>query len=77
MPNVHQETGQRHRNEPDRSLRKFRDVDEGAPKMGCLGMQLCPLFPKARTSNQFEASLEVGMELKVIEEGFHLYIDQE
>ncbi|KAK1759452.1 molybdenum cofactor sulfurase [Echria macrotheca] len=44
MPNVDQETGHRHPVEPDRSLRKFRDVDPGAKKKGCLGMQLTPLF---------------------------------
>lgn len=67
----------RHRNEPDRSLRKHRDVDEGAPKMGCLGMQLCPLFADAQSSDRLETSLKVGMEMEVREEGTHLYIDQE
>ncbi|KAI0388768.1 hypothetical protein F5Y17DRAFT_451656 [Xylariaceae sp. FL0594] len=44
MPNVHPVTGERHAREPDRSLRALRAVDAGAPNMGCLGMQLTPLF---------------------------------
>lgn len=44
MPNVDSVTGHRHPREPDRSLRALRNVDEGAPLHGCLGMQLTPLF---------------------------------
>ncbi|KAK5634564.1 hypothetical protein RRF57_010277 [Xylaria bambusicola] len=44
MPNVDAITGHRHPREPDRSLRALRNVDEGAPLNGCLGMQLTPLF---------------------------------
>jgi hypothetical protein len=44
MPNVDPVTGDRHPREPDHSLRTKRAVDAGAPKMGCLGMQLTPLF---------------------------------
>lgn len=44
MPNVDHYTGDRHPREPDHSLRTRRNVDEGAPLNGCLGMQLTPLF---------------------------------
>ncbi|KAI1165093.1 MOSC domain-containing protein [Nemania serpens] len=44
MPNVDHYTGERHPREPDDSLRTRRNVDEGAPLNGCLGMQLTPLF---------------------------------
>lgn len=76
MLNVDQETGDRHKFEPDRSLRKFRDVDQGAPRWGCMGMQLCPLFPDAEDPNNRQSVLEVGMKLTVNETGSHVYIPQ-
>lgn len=76
MPNIDPDTGIRHRVEPDRSLRKHRDVDEGAPKYGCLGMQLCPMFCDADDPSKREAVLEVGMELSVLQRGSHVYIPQ-
>ncbi|KAH6685673.1 MOSC domain-containing protein [Plectosphaerella plurivora] len=78
MPNVDPQTGFRHRNEPDRSLRKFREVDEGAPKHGCMGMQVCPLFDDAGNvdSADLRTWVEVGMEIEVVERGDHLYIEQ-
>jgi len=75
MPNVDQDTGVRHGVEPDSTLRKYRDVDAGAPKKGCLGMQLCPLFEKGRTSS-LEAWVYEGMELEVLERGEHFYVKQ-
>lgn len=70
-------TGVRHKVEPDRSLRKLREVDEGAPKMGCLGMQLCPLFDGTTDRVEFmQAWLEVGMEVSVEQRGEHVYIKQ-
>ncbi|KAJ3560140.1 hypothetical protein NPX13_g9409 [Xylaria arbuscula] len=51
MPNVDAFTGHRHPREPDRSLRALRNVDEGAPLNGCLGMQLTPLFEVDEASN--------------------------
>ena len=74
--------GIRHKVEPDHALRKYRDVDQGAPKMGCLGMQLCPVFPEAKAyvgtvpPGQLESFIEAGMELEVLERGPHLYIKQ-
>lgn len=70
-------TGVRHKVEPDRSLRKLREVDEGAPKMGCLGMQLCPLFDGTTDRVEFmQAWLEVGMDVNVEQRGEHVYIKQ-
>ncbi|KAF7542733.1 hypothetical protein G7Z17_g11321 [Cylindrodendrum hubeiense] len=76
LPNVDPETGIRHKVEPDRALRKFRDVDEGAPKMGCMGMQLCPMFPNAGNPDEREAYIEVGMSIDVVKRGSHLYVKQ-
>ena len=76
MPNVDPATGVRHRVEPDRSLRKYRDVDQGAPKYGCLGMQLCPIFHDANEPTTHESVLEVGAELSVLQRGSHVYIPQ-
>ncbi|PFH60939.1 hypothetical protein XA68_18514 [Ophiocordyceps unilateralis] len=73
LPNVDQATGVRHRAEPDRAIRKYREVDPGAPKMGCLGMQLCPVFPQSETPEQLQSMLEVGMEVDVLQRGPHHY----
>ncbi|KAG5981114.1 hypothetical protein E4U55_003302 [Claviceps digitariae] len=76
MPNVDPATGVRHSVEPDRSLRKYRDIDDGAPRMGCLGMQLCPMFPGASTAAQLESYVEVGMRVEVLKRGLHKYLKQ-
>lgn len=76
LPNVDQDHGVRHPVEPDRSLRKFRDVDEGARLMGCLGMQLTPLFDKTNSREDLESWVEVGMSVEVLERGEHWYIKQ-
>ena len=76
MPNINATTGVRHQSEPDHSLRKHRDVDKGAPKWGCLGMQLCPLFPGTEGAAEREFEIEVGMECAVLQTGNHLYIPQ-
>lgn len=75
MPNVDPATGIKHKTEPDHSLRKFRNIDDGAPKSGCFGMQLCPIFPQTNGLDEEEDAallLEVGMELKVLQRGPHL-----
>ncbi|TAQ84083.1 hypothetical protein B7494_g7593 [Chlorociboria aeruginascens] len=65
MPNVDQENGERHPSEPDKTLRSFRNVDEGTgPNIGCLGMQMVPVAK--------EGSLRVGDEITVLEVGEHL-----
>jgi hypothetical protein len=76
MPNVDQDSGFRHAVEPDKSLRKYRDVDEGAPHMGCLGVQMTPLFGRTDDPEAMESWVEVGMEVEVLERGTHRYIKQ-
>ena len=76
MPNVDPANGIRHAKEPDFSLRKHRDVDQGAPKLGCLGMQLCPVFPNADGAKTLSSFIEVGMEIDVLQRGSHMYMKQ-
>ena len=71
-----QATGARHRVEPDKSLRKYRDVDEGAPLKGCMGMQLCPMFENTRRYEDMETMVEVGMTMEVLKRGSHFYVKQ-
>jgi hypothetical protein len=74
---VDPETGRRHAAEPDRSLRKYREVDPGAPHLGCMGMQMTPLFPGATettATEHLESWVEVGMPVEVLERGEHVYI---
>ncbi|KAG6110540.1 hypothetical protein E4U31_005647 [Claviceps sp. LM219 group G6] len=73
LPNVDPATGVRHGVEPDRSLRKYRQIDDGAPRMGCLGMQLCPVFPNTGTPAQLESYVEAGMDVEVLKRGPHRY----
>ncbi|KAK2614301.1 hypothetical protein N8I77_001142 [Diaporthe amygdali] len=70
LPNVNPETGIRHAVEPDRTLRANREIDEGAPKMGCMGMQVTPLFDRPEAS---ESYLAVGMSIEVLETGKHFF----
>lgn len=71
------DTGIRHAVEPDKSLRRDRAVDAGAPKMGCLGMQMTPLFENGgKTGLELESLVEVGMSIVVLERGEHQYIKQ-
>ncbi|KAL1842889.1 hypothetical protein VTJ49DRAFT_3906 [Mycothermus thermophilus] len=79
LPNVDPDTGLRHKAEPDRALRKYREVDEGAPHKGCMGMQMTPLFPGTSSSTKaedLESWVEVGMPVEVLERGDHRYIPQ-
>lgn len=69
LPNVDNITGEQHPNEPDRTLRSFRNVDEGAGRnVGCLGMQMVPLAK--------ESAVRVGDEITVLEVGEHSFIKQ-
>lgn len=70
LPNVNPDTGIRHPVEPDKSLRAHRDIDEGAPKTGCLGMQCTPLFQDVEAP---ENHVSVGMSLEVLERGEHFF----
>ncbi|KAI9902702.1 hypothetical protein N3K66_002054 [Trichothecium roseum] len=82
MVDVDQDSGARQRRRGlFRSLCEHRDVDEGAPRLGCLGMSLCPVFPDATAAagaaaldDRLESVIEVGMELSVMQRGTHLYI---
>ncbi|OAA58062.1 Molybdenum cofactor sulfurase [Niveomyces insectorum RCEF 264] len=74
LPNVNPDTGERHPREPDFSLRKHREIDAGAPKMGCLGMQLTPLFDQPDKPESMELTLEAGMAVDVLARGEHLYV---
>ncbi|KAK1831376.1 putative molybdenum ion binding protein [Podospora conica] len=73
LPNVDPDTGFRHPAEPDRAMRKHREVDEGAKGKGCLGMQLTPLYDEP-DAPMLEGWLEVGMGVEVLGTGEHLYI---
>jgi uncharacterized protein YcbX len=68
LPNVDPESGIRHGSEPNRTLRAIRNVDPGAPLAGCLGMNVVPAAE--------EGFVSVGDEIKVYEEGDHVYIPQ-
>lgn len=70
LPNVNPDTGVRHRVEPDKTLRAQRAIDEGAPKNGCLGMQMTPLFEDNGSQHFY---LQVDMSTEVLERGEHFY----
>ncbi|KAH6607478.1 mosc domain-containing [Trichoderma cornu-damae] len=72
LPNVDPATGIRHKVEPDNSLRKYRNIDGEAPKSGCFGVQLCPMFSKTIDPEDMQFLLEVGMEIEVLQRGQHL-----
>jgi hypothetical protein len=78
LPNVNPDDGIRHKEEPDYALRHYRNVDEGAPKSGCLGVQMVPIFPNAEGVDADDLSLiiSVGMTIEVQEKGEHVYIPQ-
>ncbi|KAM4056850.1 MOSC domain-containing protein [Hirsutella rhossiliensis] len=76
LPNVDPATGIRHRLEPDHALRKHREIDSGAPKAGCLGMQLCPVFHPSGAPEHLQTVLEVGMQVHVLQRGAHYYVGQ-
>lgn len=74
MPNIHPDTGEKHKREPDYALRKFRDVDDGCPRWGCLGMQMAPYFENTDKPDMMELTLEAGMSVTVLQKGAHKYI---
>lgn len=63
-------SGVRDKHEPDRTLRRERDIDPGAAKMACLGMQMVPLLKDPDVAEQ----VSVGDEVEVLEVGKHRYI---
>lgn len=66
LPNVNQDTGEKHMQEPDKTMRSYRNIDAGSPKNACLGMQLVPADERS--------VLRVGEKLGIVETGEHLYI---
>ena len=68
LPNVDQNTGKKHPSEPDRTLRSFRCVDEGARNSACLGMQMVPASA--------QSVIKIGDKIEVLETGEHYYINQ-
>ncbi|EWC44351.1 hypothetical protein DRE_01177 [Drechslerella stenobrocha 248] len=59
VPNNNPDTGERNRNEPDVTVRAQRNIDPGAPLLGCMGMHLVA-FDK-------EGIINVNDEIKVRE----------
>lgn len=66
LPNVDPDTGERHPAEPDRTLRKYRCIDEGYKLGACLGMQMVPATESG--------IIRVGDSVTVLETGEHFYI---
>ncbi|PWW76074.1 hypothetical protein C7212DRAFT_295765 [Tuber magnatum] len=66
MPNVDPDTGERHVQEPDQTLRSYRAIDPGYKHGACLGMQLVPA--------ESMGILRAGDGVDVLETGPHHYI---
>ncbi|KAK7541953.1 MOSC domain-containing protein [Phyllosticta citribraziliensis] len=69
LPNVNPETAERHPAEPNKTMKAYRVIDEGANPHACLGMQMVPF------SNEVQ-EIKVGDEVVVEEVGEHFYIKQ-
>lgn len=69
LPNVDQETGKKHAEEPDKTMRAFRKIDSGCKNHACLGMMMVPVSPD-------QNEIRVGDEIHVLETGQHLYVMQ-
>ncbi|CAZ80479.1 unnamed protein product [Tuber melanosporum] len=67
MPNVDPDTGERHMQEPDQTMRSYRAIDLGNKHGACLGMQLVPASAMG--------ILRVGDGVDVLETGSHHYIN--
>ncbi|KAI9678344.1 MAG: hypothetical protein M1817_006290 [Caeruleum heppii] len=68
LPNTDPETGEKHAVEPDKTLKRFRRIDEGAGEHACLGMQMVPATQ--------HGTIKVGDVVDVLETGDHFYIRQ-
>lgn len=66
LPNVDPLSGDRHKAEPDRTLKLYRRIDDGDRTNACLGMQLVPA--------KEEFVVQVGDPVEVLETGAHQYI---
>ncbi|KAL9104567.1 MAG: hypothetical protein Q9163_000489 [Psora crenata] len=67
LPNVDPSTARTDRVEPNKTLRKLRCIDEGAPKHACFGMQMIPAAEERR-------EMKVGDEIEILETGEHYYL---
>ncbi|KAL8946832.1 MAG: hypothetical protein Q9222_006825 [Ikaeria aurantiellina] len=69
LPNTDQFNGTKHLSEPSKTMKSYRDIDEGAgPKKACFGMQMVPAAEMGR--------IRVGDQINVLETGSHFYIKQ-
>ncbi|KAL8935773.1 MAG: hypothetical protein Q9211_004523 [Gyalolechia sp. 1 TL-2023] len=69
LPNTDQFTGKKHRSEPSKTIRSYRDIDPGAgPGKACLGMQMVPAAERG--------IIKVGDKIEILETGEHCYILQ-
>jgi uncharacterized protein YcbX len=67
LPNVDPDSSERHPQEPDKTIKSFRCIDDGDPNNGCLGLMLVPAKEKGM-------KLQVGQGVEVLERGEHHYI---
>ncbi|EGX91187.1 MOSC domain containing protein [Cordyceps militaris CM01] len=49
----------------------YWEIDAGAPKKGCMGMQMCPLFSTDGVQDDLQSTIRVGMEIAVLKRGTH------
>ncbi|KAL8902600.1 MAG: hypothetical protein Q9207_004546 [Kuettlingeria erythrocarpa] len=69
VPNMNQLSGKKHLKEPSKTIRSYRNIDEGAgPGMACFGMQMVPAAERA--------IIRVGDDIEILETGEHRYIRQ-
>lgn len=69
LPNTDQYTGTKHRSEPSKTMKSYRDIDPGAgPGRACLGMQMVPAAE--------QGTIKVGDGIEILETGEHYYILQ-
>ncbi|KAL9600303.1 MAG: hypothetical protein Q9219_003253 [cf. Caloplaca sp. 3 TL-2023] len=69
LPNTDQSTGTKHRSEPSKTMKSYRDIDSGAgPGHACLGMQMVPAAE--------QGLIKVGDGIEVLETGAHHYLVQ-
>ncbi|KAL9578501.1 MAG: hypothetical protein Q9212_005676 [Teloschistes hypoglaucus] len=67
LPNVDQYTGKRHRSEPSKTMKSYRNIDEGAgPGSACLGMQMVPAAELG--------VIKAGDPIDVLNTGTHYYL---
>ncbi|KAK4629533.1 Mitochondrial amidoxime reducing component 2 [Fulvia fulva] len=65
LANVDQQTGVQDRKEPFKTLKRTRQVDEGAKPHPCFGLSMMPLFQRG--------VVRVGDRIEIIETGEHIY----